>query len=51
MIHEADIREENLRLELEEVKQELMASKRAEHAMESKYKKLKLKLGSFQFTP
>ncbi|KAG1121844.1 hypothetical protein G6F61_011611 [Rhizopus arrhizus] len=48
MIHEADIREENLRLELEEVKQELMASKRAEHAVESKYKKLKLKLETIE---
>ncbi|KAG1468927.1 hypothetical protein G6F56_003554 [Rhizopus delemar] len=46
MADEADLREENLRSEMEEVKQELAASKKAEHAMESKYKKLMSKYES-----
>lgn len=45
MARQADIREDNLMSALEDVKQELAASRKSELLLESKYKKLKLKYG------
>ncbi|KAI9261091.1 hypothetical protein BY458DRAFT_516243 [Sporodiniella umbellata] len=46
MMDEAGLREDNLRSEIEEITQELATSKRAEHLLESKYKKLQSKYES-----
>ncbi|KAG0860142.1 hypothetical protein G6F16_005906 [Rhizopus arrhizus] len=46
MARQADIREDNLMSALEDVKQELAASRKSELLLESKYKKLKLKYES-----
>jgi hypothetical protein len=45
MARQADIREDTLRAKLEDIKQELAISRKAELTLESKYKKLKTKYG------
>ncbi|KAG2193193.1 hypothetical protein INT46_011274 [Mucor plumbeus] len=50
MARQADIREDTLRAKLEDVKQELALSRKAELTLESKHKKLKAKYESICFT-
>lgn len=46
MARQADIQEDNLRSALEDMKQELAVSRKAELSLDSKYKKLKSKYGT-----
>ncbi|ORY94188.1 hypothetical protein BCR43DRAFT_532171 [Syncephalastrum racemosum] len=49
MVRQADIREENLRAKLEDAKQELAVSRKAELTLESKHKKFMAKYGMYVF--
>lgn len=50
MAHQAGAREDHLRFALEDMKQELANSKKAEVCLESKYKKLKEKYGKYLYS-
>ncbi|KAI9486673.1 MAG: hypothetical protein EXX96DRAFT_472089 [Benjaminiella poitrasii] len=50
MVRQADIREEVLKTKLEDTKQELAISRKAELTLESKHRKLKAKYGKYRMT-